>query len=346
MATRPANLRHWSELERAEESRHPATGEARAFAADLSGATEMTRLSVRHERLMPGRRSSPPHAERDEEELVVVLEGTPDLWQDGYLHRLKPGVVAMWPDLTGIAHCLINNSDAPVRYVTIGEASRYRSRVAFPHDLKVAEWFAQQGKLWSDAPKRRQGPHGGLPDAVQGAPPKGARKAKLPPNAVDWRTLEIDEDTGYPGYEEKLSGFASLNALSGLGRIGGGIDVLQPGRRTSFPHAEGDEEEFTFVVEGTPTLWQEGRLYPLKAGDFVGWPSGTGIAHTLINNSDAPAILLTFGEASRKRARVWYPMHPKLQKTLGERMWTPPKRQLGPHDGVPDLQRPKRKAKR
>lgn len=344
MADRPANIVHWTDIEAKEAGRHPATGEERSFAADLGGATGLTRLGVRHERLLPGRRSSPPHAERDEEELVIILEGTPDLWQDGYLHRLKPGIVVAWPDRTGIAHCLINNSDAEVRYFTLGEASRYRSKIAFPHDLKIAEWFAQYGKLWSDPPARKLGPHNGLPDAVNGGPTKGAAKRTLPPNAIDWTMAKLDKGTGYPGDGEKMSAFVPLNPHLGLGRLGGGIDLLDPGRRTSYPHAERDEEECTFVLDGTPSAWINGRLYPLKAGDFIGWPDNDGQAHTILNNSKARARLITFGEASRRRARVWYPKNPKRMKELKEGAWIPARApKLGPHDGVPDLQKARKR---
>src|SRR5262245_64118036 len=61
---------------------------------------------------------------------------------------------------------------------------------------------------------------------------------------------------------------------------------LMPGRRVSWPHAEADEDEFVFVIEGEPDLWIDGELRRLKAGDGVGFPSGTGISHTFINNSD------------------------------------------------------------
>lgn len=340
-AGRPPCIVNWCEIERAGEGTHPATGEPRGFAADLGGATGLTRLGVRHHRLPPGRRSSPPHAERDEEELVVILKGEPDLWQDGYLYRLKPGIVVCWPDHTGIAHSLINNSESDVQFLTIGEASRYGSRVAFPKDPKIADWFAGHGKLWTDPPKRRMGPHDGQP----GEGPKGSRKNAMPPNAIDTVTVKVQTGNTYPNDAELMADFIPLNDRSGLGRIGGGIDLLNPGRRTSFPHAEGDEEEFTFVVSGTPDVWLDGRTYRLQPGDFVGWPSGTGQAHAVLNNTDTMVVLATFGEASRRRSRVWYPFHQKHAKTLGERAWTPsPLPKFGPHDGLPDaLRKPKRK---
>ncbi len=341
--TRPPCIRNWRDIESATEAVHPATRERRGFTADFAGATGLRRLGVRHHRLPPGRRSSPPHAERDEEELVIILRGAPDLWQDGYLYGLKPGFVAFWPDQTGISHSLINNTDSDVQFLTIGEASRYNSKVAFPHDPRVAEWFSGQGKLWADPPRRRMGPHDGKP----GVGPKGARKRVLPPNVIDTVQARVERDTGYDGDEERTGDFIPLNALSGLGRIGGGIDLLNPGRRTSYPHAERDEEEFTFVVSGAPQVWLDGRLYPLAAGDFVGWPSGTGQAHTVLNNTDETVVLATFGEASRRRSRVWYPFHERHAKALGERAWVPtPKPKFGPHDGLPDaLRKPKSRRK-
>jgi uncharacterized cupin superfamily protein len=332
-ATRPPCIRNWRDLEAAEESRHPATGEARGFASDFGGATGLARLGVRHHRLPPGRRSSPPHAERDEEELIIVLEGTPDLWQDGFLHRLKPGFVAFWPDRTGISHSLINNTDEGVRFLAIGEASRYGSRVAFPCDPAVADWFGGHGKLWSDPPSRRLGPHDGHP----GEGVRGSRKRNLPDNVIDTVGAKVKRGTGYPGDTEKMADFINLNLVSGLGRVGGGIDLLAPGRRTSWPHAERDEEEFTFVVSGAPEVWLDGEVYPLGPGDFVGWPSGTGQAHVVLNNAPEIAVLATFGEASRQRSGIWYPFHARHMKTLGARAWIPsPKPRFGSHDGLTD----------
>ncbi len=45
---------------------------------------------------------------------------------------------------------------------------------------------------------------------------------------------------------------APLARKLGLGRIGIHHERLPPGRRTSYPHAESDEEEFVYVLEGYP----------------------------------------------------------------------------------------------
>jgi hypothetical protein len=57
----------------------------------------------------------------------------------------------------------------------------------------------------------------------------------------------------------------------GLGRIGIHHERLPPGRRTSYPHAESDEEEFVYVLEGHPEAWINGYLWKLEPGDSVGF---------------------------------------------------------------------------
>ena len=75
----------------------------------------------------------------------------------------------------------------------------------------------------------------------------------------------------------------------------------------------------------------------MKPGDGVGFPAGTGIAHTFLNNSEGDVRLLVVGEASRERSRIDYPLHPRRNLELGERHWKDrPERKLGPHNGLPD----------
>ena len=102
--------------------------------------------------------------------MVFILEGTPDLWIDGHIYRMKPGDTAGWPGRDGTAHCLINNTNKPVRMLTIGEASRYNSKIHFPLTRETDEWLRKNDKLWIDPPKRKLGAHDGLPDAVRGTP--------------------------------------------------------------------------------------------------------------------------------------------------------------------------------
>jgi uncharacterized cupin superfamily protein len=112
---------------------------------------------------------------------------------------------------------------------------------------------------------------------------------------------------------------------------------LPPRHRLSWPHSEADEEEFVYVIAGAPDVWLDGHVSRLKPGDGVGFPAGTGLAHTFINNTKSDVRLLVVGEASRSRSRIEYPLHPKRNQEIEQRHWKDrPERPLGPHDGMPD----------
>ncbi len=94
------------------------------------------------------------------------------------------------------------------------------------------------------------------------------------------------------------------------------------------------------MIEGTPDLWLDGHLRRLSPGEVAGFPAGTGLAHTFINNTDHDVRLLVVGEASRYRSRIHYPLHPKRNEEIGDRHWKDaPARMLGSHDGLPDTSR-------
>ncbi|MFN9162919.1 MAG: cupin, partial [Alphaproteobacteria bacterium] len=81
---RPDFIRHWSQIEARKPHLHPHTREPMTRGASFSTHFDLRRVVIRHDTLLPGCRSSQPHAERDEEEMVFILEGAPDLWVDGY----------------------------------------------------------------------------------------------------------------------------------------------------------------------------------------------------------------------------------------------------------------------
>lgn len=159
------------------------------------------------------------------------------------------------------------------------------------------------------------------------------------PPITHWTEIERPGDWCYDGDDEPMSIGASFGRHFGLRRLGIHHERLPPGRRTSFPHAESADEEFVFVVEGEPDLWLDGDLHRLKPGDGVGFPAGTGIAHTFLNNTDREVRLLVVGEKTKPENRIVYPLHPH-RRPLREDWWDDaPERTLGPHDGLPDLVR-------
>jgi uncharacterized cupin superfamily protein len=104
--------------------------------------------------------------------------------------------------------------------------------------------------------------------------------------------------------------------------------------------AEGTEEEFIYVIEGEPDVWFDGQRYRLKPGNGVGFRAGTGIAHSFLNSTGRDVRLLAVGEHARADNWYAYPLHPERDAALGDRLWADaPERELGPHDGLPDLHR-------
>ncbi len=102
--------------------------------------------------------------------MIFVVEGTPDLWVDGYTYRSRPEDAAGWPGRDGRAHCLINNTDKPVRILTIGEASRCNSHIHFPLTREMDEWLEEDNSSWTERSRRKLGP-------TTAAPTPRARRA-------------------------------------------------------------------------------------------------------------------------------------------------------------------------
>jgi uncharacterized cupin superfamily protein len=149
-------------------------------------------------------------------------------------------------------------------------------------------------------------------------------------------TADIPEAAGsYPNSDEKLVYSRNIGRAAGLRRIGLHAQRLAPGHRTSWPHAEENEEEFVYVLEGEVDAWVDGHLHRMKKGDLAAFPAGTGICHTILNNGTEDALLLVGGERAKSDSRIYYPLHPGRRNDLPWSAWWEdvPKRPLGDHDG-------------
>jgi uncharacterized cupin superfamily protein len=336
---RPGIIVQWRDIE--SKARAPAHGgdEAFGFNSPLGSATGLSRLFVSHVRLPPWARSHIPRAVRDEEQFWFVIEGDPDLFVDGNLHRLDEGDGVTLNDRTGIATSFLNNTESDVRLFFMSEGQRYATQVshALARDSGLNEAMKALDKHWHDAPKRKLGPHPGLTDLMHGGKTRGAAKKAKPVFVCHWRDLLEAKPSMYGGSDEPQGINATFGRRADFSRIGVHVELLKPGRRTSWPHAERDEEEFVFVAEGSVDCWLDGHIHPIFEGDFVGWRGGDGITHAVINNSGNDAVLVVGGEASRHRSRCWYPYHPHRHKEMDENYWKDhPVPKLGPHDGLPD----------
>ena len=157
---------------------------------------------------------------------------------------------------------------------------------------------------------------------------------------------QVPESTHvYPQSTEQMRPTRRVGKAAGLLRIGVNVQRLPPGTRSSWPHAEEDEEEFVYVIDGEVDAWIDGNVHKMSVGDLAAFPAGTGISHCFINNGDREALLLVGGEAPKPGNRIFYPLNPSRRSDMNSSDWWDdvPRRELGPHDGLPDPRRSRRR---
>ena len=157
---------------------------------------------------------------------------------------------------------------------------------------------------------------------------------------------QVPESTHvYPQSTEQMRPTRRVGKAAGLLRIGVNVQRLPPGTRSSWPHAEEGEEEFVYVIDGEVDAWIDGNVHKMSAGDLAAFPAGTGISHCFINDGDREALLLVGGEAPKPGNRIFYPLNPSRRSDMNSSDWWDdvPRRELGPHDGLPDPRRSRRR---
>lgn len=86
----------------------------------LTAAFSLKGLSVHHETLLPRTKTSSAHYYTKKDELIFVLKGSPSVRMNGEIVRLKPGDVFGFPTGAGTPHVIVNESDAPAFFLSIG----------------------------------------------------------------------------------------------------------------------------------------------------------------------------------------------------------------------------------
>lgn len=97
---------------------------------DLFG---LRNFGVNLTRLAPGAVSALRHAHSRQDEFVYILEGNPTLHTDEGQTRLSPGMCAGFRAGTGNGHRLVNETEADVMYLEVGDRSA-GDEVVYPDD--------------------------------------------------------------------------------------------------------------------------------------------------------------------------------------------------------------------
>ena len=104
------------------------TGYPPPYDADVAGrwyrrfapASGLTDFGASLVRLEPGAWSSQRHWHEGEDELMIMIEGEAVLVEDSGRTMLRPGDIVAWPKDVQNGHHLINENDAPCRFLVVG----------------------------------------------------------------------------------------------------------------------------------------------------------------------------------------------------------------------------------
>lgn len=88
----------------------------------------------------------------------------------------------------------------------------------------------------------------------------------------------------------------ALGDFFGLENFGVNLTRLAPGSVSALRHAHEKQDEFIYVLEGTPTLVTNAGEEELKPGMCAGFRAGTGDAHHLVNRSSNDVVYLEVGD--------------------------------------------------
>lgn len=108
-------------------------------------------------------------------------------------------------------------------------------------------------------------------------------------------------------FASRMAGRAKrpLGDLFGLAQFGINLTRLAPGAVSALRHAHTRQDEFVYILEGTPKLRTNAGETQLHSGMCAGFKAGTGDAHCLINHSDADVVYLEIGDRSPQDAATY-----------------------------------------
>ena len=86
-----------------------------------------------------------------------------------------------------------------------------------------------------------------------------------------------------------------LGDLFGLRNFGVNLTKLRAGGESSILHRHSRQDEFIYIVSGTPTLVTDAGEIELSPGMCAGFPAA-GIAHQLVNRTDDTVTYLEIGD--------------------------------------------------
>jgi uncharacterized cupin superfamily protein len=243
-----------------------AVGHIKGLWRDLGRAAGTRTIGLRRIEVAPGRFSTPAHEHGADEEIFFVLDGDGLLWLDGKTYAV------------GAQDCIVHRPKRGAHTLRAGErgldvlvfGQRLDAGLTALPRAGVAWAFPRWVTLGDDEnPFARE--------AAAGAPQCPEPEDARPANVVALQDVE----TILGGRCRRL-GMAAGAGATGLNHV-----TLTAGAPGAPAHCHSHEEELFVVLEGDGVLEliprgeSSATEYPLRAGDVVARPAGTGVAHSL-----------------------------------------------------------------
>ena len=111
-----------------------------------------------------------------------------------------------------------------------------------------------------------------------------------------------------------------LGDLFGLNNFGVNLTTLPPRAVSALRHAHTRQDEFLFILKGSPLLHTDAGATRLAPGWCAGFPAGTGNAHRLENDTEEEVRYLEVGDRTSGDA-VTYP-DVDLQAAFRDGAWS------------------------
>ena len=274
---------HWDETPR----ELFEVGPLAAYWTDLGTAAGSVTVGLNRVEILPGKRSTPAHAEGEEEEIFWVLGGSGLSWQEGETYEVGPG------------DCLVHLAGKHTHTLVAGEEGldvlAFGMRAYAEMGYLPRAGVMRHGRATIDlSPDTR---HPWEREATAGElellPP-----SPRPDRIVNLADVEPDERHGATvAHEERELGLVAGSRRTGLNYL-----RVPPGMLNVPPHCHSAEEELFVVLEGggslelTPSPRQaaygaEASEHDVRRGTVVSRPAATGIAHTFRAGPDGLTLL-------------------------------------------------------
>jgi len=120
----------------------------------------------------------------------------------------------------------------------------------------------------------------------------------VPPTTMDELDVQATVGSRYPSPFNEPCTKRSNRALGdpfGLTDFGVNLLILEPGAWSSQRHWHSHEDEFVYVLEGTPTLITDEGDALLRPGSIAGFRAGVANGHHIVNNGETQAKLIVVG---------------------------------------------------